>query len=442
MEQREIENLNRWHVLKYLIFTENPDNEKEIYTVNLLTGKFNILSREEFNYLFKFNELKQDDLILKKFIRQGFIINFNEYEFLKSFSCNSMNKIYKNLKITICPTLNCNFNCPYCFENHKIGKMSLETQDNILILIEKLLDILKSENIHITWFGGEPLLGLDVIESLSNKIIKLTENKKISYNSSIITNGYLLTQENVDLLYKLKVQRYQITLDGFNSEHNLTRHLINNEPTFEKILNNIKTLNIKGIVNIRCNIYKDNLKNIEKAKDFFNNLSKESKNQIKYYFAVILDNKASFQRKNYMNFLTEKESNKIEILSKIKKLQFKSLSYCMAHSLYNITIDHEGNLYKCWEDVCNLNHSFGDIKSWNPYNPFYSAKKMDILTSYLNTQGAFEDLECKECVWLPLCKGGCPTRRLFYERKCLSFKNNSEDFILEIAKKIKEKNEL
>lgn len=69
--------------------------------------------------------------------------------------------------ITICPTLACNFECPYCFEDRGRGKMAPEIQDDIVRLAERMLDASKAKKLAITWFGGEPLMATDVIEALS-----------------------------------------------------------------------------------------------------------------------------------------------------------------------------------------------------------------------------------------------------------------------------------
>ena len=57
------------------------------------------------------------------------------------------------LGLTITPTLNCNFRCQYCFEEHKVGNMDQHTQDALIQFISKRvqsikkLSILKRENL-------------------------------------------------------------------------------------------------------------------------------------------------------------------------------------------------------------------------------------------------------------------------------------------------------
>jgi len=44
-------------------------------------------------------------------------------------------------------------------------------------------------------------------------------------------------------------------------------------------------------------------------------------------------------------------------------------------------------------------------------------------------------------VWLPVCRGGCPHRRLFRKRECLSFKTDPEAFALKVYEARKKKSD-
>jgi len=68
------------------------------------------------------------------------------------------------LNLTILPTEQCNFRCFYCYESFKLGKMSKETSDSILKLVQKRASTLKI--LTIGWFGGEPLMAKDIVLSL------------------------------------------------------------------------------------------------------------------------------------------------------------------------------------------------------------------------------------------------------------------------------------
>ena len=102
-----IEN-TKWHLSEYVIFTENPNNKNEVYCFNLLKKRFLILLKEEFDLLFKINNFNNSIIIPKKFFENELIVNYDEYSLYEALS--RKNYINNSLNITICPTLNCNFN--------------------------------------------------------------------------------------------------------------------------------------------------------------------------------------------------------------------------------------------------------------------------------------------------------------------------------------------
>lgn len=410
-----------WHISKYNLFAKIPNSE-QIGCVNLLKGTCSTLSQEEVD------KLNRGE-VTERFVRQGFIVNYDELqalEFLSRKSCNMSN----TLNLTICPTMNCNFDCPYCFEKHRPGKMSIEVQNAILNFVKKSIRINGIKNLKITWFGGEPLLAVDVIESLSRSLIEITNQAKVNYNAEIVTNGYLLTQEIVDKLFEAKIFRYQITLDGLEKAHNKTRHLINNGPTFNKIIENLTNIKFKGIINIRHNLYIDNIEEVKSLKEYVKDLAQKSKNNIQYYTAFTNSNDYALERKDSVNFLKLEDFYCYEIDRKIQDFHSYKENYCGAQTLNFIVIDELGNLYNCWEDAGRIEYSFGKIEKWDINNSIITADNPQILFNYINTGGPLKDKECLECVWLPICHGGCPHRRLFYNRECISCKNKPEEFVL------------
>ena len=66
------------------------------------------------------------------------------------------------------------------------GRLLVEVLDEQLPTIQQF---------HVTWFGGEPLLGTDRIYGLSAEFIARCDDAEVAYSASIVTNGYLLTPE-------------------------------------------------------------------------------------------------------------------------------------------------------------------------------------------------------------------------------------------------------
>ena len=77
----------------------------------------------------------------------------------------------------------------------------------------------------------------------------------------------------------------------------------------------------------------------------------------------------------------------------------------------------------------------------DPADPLATASNPDNLTMYLNTAGPVPDEECRECVWLPHCAGGCPHQRLFYKRQCVPFRDDPESYVRALHARIGEERE-
>lgn len=64
----------------------------------------------------------------------------------------------ESMHLTLAPTMNCCFNCHYCFEKVKGGKaMSEAVMDAIVKYVVAHKDL---QSLRVTWFGGEPLMAV------------------------------------------------------------------------------------------------------------------------------------------------------------------------------------------------------------------------------------------------------------------------------------------
>ena len=113
----------------------------------------------------------------------------------------------------------------------------MSTVNNIKKFVSNELH--KHSKLTVAWFGGEPLLAMDIIEDLSLYFLDICAKLKKPYFSMMTTNGYLLTPKNIDKLKKCHITGYQITLDGLSNTHNRQRVGINGNGTWEQIISNL-----------------------------------------------------------------------------------------------------------------------------------------------------------------------------------------------------------
>ena len=96
----------------------------------------------------------------------------------------------QNIALTIAPTIDCNFGCPYCFEGDAKAqlRMTTETMDAIHDFVLALAAD-ETDSLSVTWFGGEPLLGVPQIVAMSQRLLDIVNTRGWSYQASIVTNG-------------------------------------------------------------------------------------------------------------------------------------------------------------------------------------------------------------------------------------------------------------
>jgi uncharacterized protein len=118
----------------------------------------------------------------------------------------------------------CNLNCTYC----GVDKWSKKTIDPYLYLEEfrKLRASYPDETIKIDFFGGEPLLQIDLIKIILDEV-KKDGNIKLF----MPTNGLLLDEDKADFLVENNIE-VSISFDGLWQDTN--RLQLNGKPTLER----------------------------------------------------------------------------------------------------------------------------------------------------------------------------------------------------------------
>lgn len=141
------------------------------------------------------------------------------------------------LNLIILPTEACNFRCTYCYETFENKKMSRQVVSGIKSLIDRRGKEL--DELEISWFGGEPLLALDVVTEISRHAINVARAEGIAFSSGMTTNAYLLDRERFQKCLEHNVTVFQISLDGSAAEHNASRKLASGAGSFDRIWANL-----------------------------------------------------------------------------------------------------------------------------------------------------------------------------------------------------------
>jgi uncharacterized protein len=338
------------------------------------------------------------------------------------------------LGLIIAPTLACNMACKYCYEENKKGRLSAQLIERIVEFVEERAPSLS--RLDVSWYGGEPLLAMDIVEDLSETFMDLAEEYKFDYGASIISNGYLLTPEKTDKLKDLKVRTIQITVDGPEKMHNEKRPLKNGKPSFRTIIDNMKYAADKLGIGIRINVDKTFTSDIitELLQEF---IDAGLRDKLGVYFGQLEAStqvcsnisEACYDTADFSQIETEFYKILLDKGFRIDRLPSPMSTFCMAQLVNSFLIDPQGNIYKCFNHVGSIDKTMGNITEAIDFmHPNFRR---------LFTFNPFQDATCRECDNLPVCMGGCPSRRadrhLTGEQMCDSWKHNLEPMLEIIA---------
>ena len=170
------------------------------------------------------------------------------------------------LSTTFHLTHHCNLRCSYCYTGEKRPlAMSYETIDKSILFIMKEMEQLKTSQLHITFFGGEPLIEREkifyIIDAFAQK-----ENIEVSFRMS--TNGTLLTEDLMRQLYQKGVF-VSLSIDGHPKVHDRHRVDAGGKSTSHKVAQAAELmLRYNPATNVTCVISPDTASEICESVDY------------------------------------------------------------------------------------------------------------------------------------------------------------------------------
>lgn len=294
----------------------------------------------------------------------------------------------------------CNLQCKYCLQHDIVNKSQTTGMNQDLIPFLK-----KNPDLHVVFYGGEPLLYLDSIK----KIIDGLDGMKFS----IISNGKRLTQEVVEYLNEKNIG-VAISWDGKNSMQTRGFDVVKEK---EELLLAIDNLCLTGVLSSQ-NYIGDYLKsldefdrkyfarhdghitcNVDEVMDLGmeeNGLTEiDLKKMQKQSEKICSEFQSFFYGENTISPI--KEIFITSLISKLDMLQKKrkpTRAVCgNGYSVMNV--DLRGNLYRCH----NTRDCVGTI-----YDTYENC--LGKVIQYDKTKENYAT--CKDCPVYAICRSGCP----------------------------------
>ena len=430
MENFVKEKANSYRLSAYTIFIELKDASHDYMLIHGYTGALDLASKRLVDYLrlgsFDTNNEQFPPNIIEKLEERGYITQKSLKEERDEVKRRA-NLLHRQTKLhksfTILMTYNCNFRCPYCYENaiSKDGSnwsektMTKSMVDKLYRTIFQIEPQKEFINKKITLYGGEPLL------AKNKEIIEYTVNKgrELGFSFKAITNGYDLDSFS-DMLKPGYIDMLQITIDGSEYIHNKRRFHHSNGASFRIIMNNIQmALDLGVIIAIRVNLDSENIIDFNELKlsfekygffrykNFSVSPAKVSGNNIEEREDGPLLSRMTFLKEMYspvnqQNATIHCQDNGItrSLLNALANKSSVSLSstFCNAQS-GGFVMDPLGNIYTCWECVGAREHIVGNYKNeliWNQENlDKWQRRNISVLP------------KCSICKYAFLCRGNC-----------------------------------
>ena len=411
----------------YLIEVPTKDG---ITWISSLTGAIDVVSQDV--------EKKVEDKNIDKDLETYLVYRGHLTKMSKSQETSFALKVWSAMdkqqrgkgNIIICPSMDCNFRCTYCFErplqdridSGTLPKRSLNMTtaqvDKIFSSFPAIKEINDEISSHITLFGGEPLWSknYDVIKY----IVERASSK--GFTLSAITNGYELSAFR-DLLGEKKVEMIQVSLDGIGQQHDDMRPTFSGEKTFDKIIREIQSvIDIKGLtINIRMNYDYDNMSSAPELVEFLTEKGILGRKGVNFHGNLISMNhigegKAYKTLKNYSTVSSKLNEFELDCYTtSLKKSLEKAITknepmvrkshFCAAtYGMYVFCPDDK--IYACWEGVGEEHSYIGR------YSPEIQWDEKGLIQWHRRNVLAIP--QCQSCSHLFLCGGGCAIHA--YER--------------------------
>lgn len=331
-------------------------------------------------------------------------------EFLGWFEEKIRNN-YEQISSLILTSRTCNLRCPYCFEKDVLDRglnMTVETADQVIRWNQARIDRHRPKKMDITFFGGEPLMNVPVLEKIASEMHVYCQERGVEFEFGMITNGVMLTKKLVERIKPWGLKWVKITLDGDKHEHDQLRVTPSGKGSFDRIWANLESVKSLVPVYIGGNFNQVNQESLHRLVDRLSE-APFRENIFAAEFKPVQENFDGNRKESSIRTdLAEPAFNpeQIEIMMDARSyIRSKGLPSnnqvgigpCELHRKSFFGIDMNGKLYKCSAMVGRDEFASGDI--WEGEDSVKVVERMG--------EGIRPWKDCGDCAFIPVCAGGC-----------------------------------
>lgn len=301
--------------------------------------------------------------------------------------------------------LDCNLACPYCYEDAFRGRHYMSTEIASLLVETIRRDrITKGQAVRLIFYGGEPLLSLNLIRAISRPLGEAAQEQGVAFSFSLVTNGTLLNRACAEELVALGLSGAKITLDGPAELHNQSRPYASGRGSYEAILRNVADIFDIVPLQLGGNYTRDNYRDFPRMLDDLLARGVDPGRVATVLFAPVTPKAGERVLSDFNTGCTcTHEPWLMEASVFLREETLKrgfpaprpKLLACMVELEHDLVINHDGSYYKCPAFMAYPQLRIGSLSEG--IADYRQSHNMEI----------WKTGECLACAYLPICFGGC-----------------------------------
>jgi len=358
-----------------------------------------------------------------------------------AFEATDLSNITTLNKLEIMIATDCNLNCKYCYADggHYGRKSDVMQPDQAVMYLDKLVKGRYSQVDEVFFFGGEPTVQPDTIETVCIYFKQLCDEGLLNSlpNYTMVSNGTLIDKKMAHIIASYEI-RVTISIDGPKDVNDKLRITNEGSGTYEDIINGISNMINAGS---SPKMFEATYTKLHNDMGYSKSaISSFIKNNIYDSPVLIEDCKATTASVN--NDLSFKSESKVfeedeEKDAFLESMIYRNIQYdeyydisCSA-GLSMVTITPDGQLYPCHFFIESNDYTLGTVSDF-PNNLLKT-------TSAVRGTRRSEIDKCKDCWALGLCRS-CPAYLLLFddeeldESHCEDVKKYTSNVLIKIAK--------
>lgn len=337
-------------------------------------------------------------------------------------------------RITLHVSNDCNLKCKYCYAsggNYQLecGLMSRQTAKRFVDFCCQNFDKID----RIVFFGGEPMLNVEIMEIVCNLFKSNFTNGKISCipDFGMVTNGTIINDEIISFI-KENISNITVSIDGPKEINDINRVYSNGKGSYEKIKKFINR--IKSETNIplsyEATYTKQHIEYEYQPKDICNFMLSE------FGIKGIVVEEDSLETSHLLTHLRDVNFDEIvennfenmpagfwSILQSITIKRSQEVCPVMKNIF---SVSSNGGIFPCHMLTGNVTNNMGNVAGKNFFNKGVLSNEESFI---LNLQ---DNPNCNSCWCKSLC-GGCAVQR-FYNQQTKQFSKKPNSELCEITK--------